>query len=223
MSQGANVRSVEALVQFKNGLVAFSEDARVILDGVQMEIRRTRNWLERDQLTYWRSQVKRWQQEVAMARTELHRRKLTQMNSDVVTDTEQKEALKLAQRRLAHAEEMVEKVKRWIPVLEHAIADYRAQAQPLGDHLSGGFENTLSLLDRMVKSLDAYLKLSAPAAPVLPPEMSSGNETATSSGFTSASNGPAEVEKPKESSGEEPAVEAPTAAGGGSPDHREPV
>src|SRR5581483_10779840 len=145
MSQGANVRSIEALSRYKNNLVAFAEDARVMVNGVDMEVRRTRNWLERDQLAHWKAQIKRRDQEVQQARTELHRRKLSQMNSDVITDTEQKEALRLAQRRLAEAEEMVEKTKRWIPVLDHAIAEYRSQSQPLGDHLAGGFENTLSL------------------------------------------------------------------------------
>lgn len=191
MSQGANVRSIDALTEFKNALVAFAEDARVILDGVEMEVRRTRNWVERDQLAYWRSQVKRREQEVAMARSELHRRRLSQSNSDAISDTEQKEALKLAQRRLAEAEEKVEKIKRWIPVLEHEIAEYHAHSQPLGDHLAGRFENTLALLDRMVNSLDAYLRLQAPEAPSLPPEAGTGSEAAGSaSAMKSAANGP---------------------------------
>jgi hypothetical protein len=187
MTQGANVRSVAALAEFKNGLIAFADDARVILDGVDMEVRRTRNWLERDQLVYWKSQVKKRQEEVAMARTELHRRKLSQQNSDVITDTEQRENLKAAQRKLQEAEEKVEICKKWIPVLDHAIAEYRAHVQPLGDHLAGGFENTLALIDRMVDALEAYLRLAAPSAPELPPlEGDTGVSGPGAAGLTSA-------------------------------------
>jgi len=76
MSQGANVRSVDAIKAFKIALINFAEDARNALSSTDMEIRQVRNWLQRDQLTYWQSQVKRWQEKVSMARTELHRRQL---------------------------------------------------------------------------------------------------------------------------------------------------
>ena len=54
---------------------------------------RTRDWLERDQLSYWQMQVKRRHEAMMMARTELFRRKISQQGSDAVSDTEQKEAL----------------------------------------------------------------------------------------------------------------------------------
>ena len=66
-----------------------------------MEIRQVRNWLLRDQLTYWQSQIKRGQERVSMARAELYRRKLSQSNSDAVSDTEQNEAVRDAQRQAA--------------------------------------------------------------------------------------------------------------------------
>jgi len=128
--------------------------------------------------------VKRRTQEVAMARTELHRRRLSQANSDAISDTEQKEALKLAQRRLAEAEEKVVRVKKWIPVLEQEISEYHAHSQPLGDRLTGSFENSLAALDRMVSALESYLALTAPSAPRFNPEGTS-------------SSGPAETESPR--------------------------
>jgi len=53
MSQAANVRSIQALKDFKVAMIAFAEDARSALTSVEMEVRRTRGWLERDQLSYW--------------------------------------------------------------------------------------------------------------------------------------------------------------------------
>jgi hypothetical protein len=158
----ANVRSTDAIKDFRLNLINFAEEARNALSSTEMEIRQVRNWLERDQLTYWRGQVKKCNEQVSIARTELHRRQLSQSNSDAVSDTDQKEALREAQRRLREAEEMVEKIKRWIPVLEHAVAEYHSQSQPLGDRLAGGFVATVNMLDRTIMTLESYLAMAPP-------------------------------------------------------------
>jgi hypothetical protein len=78
MSRSANVLSVQTLKDFKYTMINFSEEARNALSGVDMELRRMRDWLERDQLGYWQSQIKKRNEEVMQARSDLHRRKLSQ-------------------------------------------------------------------------------------------------------------------------------------------------
>src|SRR4051812_29057777 len=168
MSQ-ANVRSIEAIKDFKLALLTYAEDARVSLGAMEMEIRQVRNWLERDQYSYWQGQVKRAKEGIAEAKSELHRRQLSQMNSDAVSDSDQKEALRIAKRRLEEAEDKVERIKRWAPVLEHALAEYHSQSQPLSDKLSGGLVGSFNLLERMIVALEGYMAIEAPSAPVLPP------------------------------------------------------
>jgi hypothetical protein len=204
MSQ-ANVRSIDAIRDFKAALIGFAEDARIALDSMEMEIRQTRNWLERDQVAYWKAQVKRCHEQIAESRTELHRRRLSQTNSDAISDADQKEALRMAQRRLHDAEEKVERIKKWIPVLEHALSEYHSQAQPLGDRLSGSLVASLAMLERMITALDEYTAIKAPAAPVLPPTESGSTSTET------ARSGSAQVpaEPVEGRAGEEP-VTAPS-------------
>jgi hypothetical protein len=165
MAQSAKVLSIQALKDFRLSMIAFVEEARNALSGVDMELKRTRDWLERDQLSYWQMQVKRRHEAMMMARTELHRRKISQQGSDAISDTEQKEALREAQRRLHIAEEKVAIVKKLIPVFHQALADYIAHATPLADHLSGGIDRSLLSLEKMIQSLEHYLALEAPAAP----------------------------------------------------------
>ena len=81
-------------------MINFAEEARNSLSGVDMELRRMRDWLERDQLGYWQSQIKKRQEDLMQARADLHRRKLSQQGSDAVSDADQKEALREAQKRL---------------------------------------------------------------------------------------------------------------------------
>src|SRR5215831_16939503 len=190
MSRTANVLSVQTLKDFKNVMINFGEEARNALSGVDMELRRMRDWLERDQLGYWQAQVKRRNEELMQARSDLHRRKITQQGSDAVSDSEQKEALREAQRRLRVAEEKVALVKRLIPQLHHAIAEYHSHSQPLGDHLTGGFERSLNVLERMILSLEAYVATKAPSAPRMEPTASSsGAATTTGASATSDPGG----------------------------------
>ena len=64
MSRSANVLSIQTLKDFKIAMINFAEEARNALSGVEMELRRMRDWLERDQLGYWQAQVKRRNEEV---------------------------------------------------------------------------------------------------------------------------------------------------------------
>jgi hypothetical protein len=165
MGRTANVLSVHTLKDFKNTMINFAEEARNALGGVDMELRRMRDWLERDQLGYWQAQVKKRHEDLMQARSDLHRKKVSQQGSDAVSDADEKERLREAQRKLRIAEEKVVLVKKLIPTLTHAIAEYHSHSQPLGDHLSGGFEKALVALERMTIALEAYLATRAPTAP----------------------------------------------------------
>jgi hypothetical protein len=193
MSRTANVLSVQALKDFKNAMIKFAEEARNSLSGVDMELRRMRDWLERDQLGYWQAQIKRRQEELMQARADLHRRKISQQGSDAVSDADQKEALREAQRRLRVAEEKVALVKKLIPALHHAIAEYHSHSQPLGDHLAGGFDRSVAGLEKMTLALEAYLATAVPTAPRHEPAgTTSGAATAAGSSTPTSAAPPAE-------------------------------
>jgi hypothetical protein len=212
MAQSAKVLSVEALKDFRIALINFVEESRNALSGMDMELKRMRDWLERDQLSYWQTQVKRRHEAMMMARTELYRKRISQQGSDAKSDTEQKEALQEAQRRLKMAEEKVEVVKKLIPVFQHAMSEYVSHAMPLSDHLSGGMERSLGSLEKMVLSLESYLALQAPTAPRVEPaggssgaEMTSARVGGSSSESASATPQPEETTSTKVvPDGEEP-------------------
>lgn len=209
MSQSANVRSVDAIRDFRASLATFTEEARTALGGTEMEIRRVRDWLCRDQLTYWQAQIKRRNEQLSMARSELHRRRLSQQGSEAVSDSEQKEAVRLAQKRLEAAEARLALIKRWIPVLEHAITEYHSSSQPLGDSLSGSVVNSLSLLDRTVRAIEAYLATQVPTMEPFETETSSASAPASarSEGTTRTPEPAAPAETPQPEASAEPVPE----------------
>lgn len=216
MSKSANVRSVQALKDFRIAFCNFAEDARGAVGGVEMEIRKFRDWLERDQLNYWRMQVKKREEMLMEARAALHKKKLAAGKSDAVSDSEEKENLRNATRLLRVAEEKVEVVKKLIPQFHHAVDEYHSHSQPLSDHLSGGFERSLAKLSTMIESLESYLALQAPvtsssqAASFTPSSGTSRTTAGASAGSTSTKR---DDEPPTES---EPKSEADAVAVGAS-------
>jgi len=213
MSQDARVLSIQALRDFKGSMIKFVEEARSALSGVDMELRRMRDWLERDQLGYWQMQVKKRSEAVMNARSELAKRQIAAKGNSSISDTEQKEALRLAQRRLHVAEEKVQVVKRLIPILHHEIAEYKSCASPMNDHLSGGMERSLGTLEKMVRSLEDYLALQAPTtqrdAPAAGASRSAEGTSAAGPAAPSAPAGEAPAEAP---TAETPAGSAAEAA-----------
>jgi hypothetical protein len=211
MSRSANVQSVQTLKDFKVAMITFAEDARNALSGVEMDLRKMRDFLERDQLGYWQMQVKRRNEEVMQARADLHRRKISQQGSDAVSDSEQKEALREAMRRLRIAEEKVALIKRLVPQLHRAIAEYHSHAQPLGDHLTGGFERSLATLEKMVIALESYIAMKAPSAPRFDSAGTTSGGAATTGAAATTGSAPESADNGDQAAGAaEPAADGRT-------------
>ena len=164
MSEAAKVTSVDALKDFREGMASFLEDARNALVAVQMENRRASDWLHNHQRLYWNEELKRRRERHSMAVSDLHRVKLQAKPGSVVKDSDQKDAVRATLAKVREAEEKVEKVKKWGPPLQHAIDEYVGKARALDDILGGDVVHSIALLERMIESLEAYLRLTAPSS-----------------------------------------------------------
>jgi hypothetical protein len=158
MADAAKVGSIDAIREFREALGTFIEDSRNALTSVEMENRRLNEWVKNTQRLYWLNEVKRRREKMNEIRGELHRRKLSGGG-----ETEAKEAVRIAKKRLQESEIKVEIVKKAAPILQHAIDEYLGLARPLGDMLTGELENCMAMLNRMADALDDYIRISSPA------------------------------------------------------------
>jgi hypothetical protein len=163
MSEQAQVRSIEAIKDFRAVFATFGEDAAAALGAVEMEIRRTQQWLENEQFHYWQRQIRERHDDVAIAKSELARKRLRGSPDNPVDLTEEKKALRLAQRRLEEAEEKLEETRKWARLVEKASLEYQGFARQLENYLDTDLERGLALLGRMIESLEAYANLAAPS------------------------------------------------------------
>jgi hypothetical protein len=162
MSEAARVTNIDALKELYEGLVAFREDAKNGIVSMEMECRRASDWLNNHQRLYWAEEFKRRKEKLSMAQAELHKKKLQSKPGSSINDADQKEAVRLAMTRLREAEMKIEIVKRWASPLQHSIDEYHGKSRPLGDMLEGELQRALAMLERMIVSLEEYLKLSPP-------------------------------------------------------------
>jgi hypothetical protein len=158
MNQSANVRSIDAIKDFRVALSTFKEGAAQSLAAVAVEIQRTLDWLGHDQLKYWQNQVRVREDRVNEAKVDLNRCLIsTTATGDRPACSDQRLALAKAKARLAEAEEKIEKVRHWCQVIEQDISDYHGPAQQLASMLDHDLPKAMSLIERMINSLEEYV------------------------------------------------------------------
>ena len=158
MATSARVTSVQAIADFKVALLGFCQEAKEVLATIEMEIRRTMDWVERDQLPYWQREIRNRQEEVAQAKADLFRKQLTRISGQNPDYLEERKALRIANSRLEKAEDKVQICRSWANrQLTQAVDEYEGPARQLAGMVEGNPPPIVIYLDRIIGSLEAYL------------------------------------------------------------------
>src|SRR5262249_25758784 len=162
MSSQAEVRSIEALKDFRSALALYGEDTLAALGAAEAEVRRTVLWLQQDRPYYWQEQIKRRRERVASARADLFRLKLQKTPEHHPSLAEPKERLRHAEASLQDAEKRLTLVRKWQPALQQAVLEYHGGVQRLKDMAAADVPAAMALLARIVDALEAYLRVEVP-------------------------------------------------------------
>jgi hypothetical protein len=164
MDSQVQVGSLDVFRDFRAVYSKFGDSARNALVAAELEIRRMLDWLEKDQVAYWKAEIRRRDEKVNEAQTALHRKRITAAFGNVAADSEEILMLRRAQAKLAQAEEKLKEVKQWFITVEQAVQEYRGPVQQLGNILDSGVPKALASLDRMTDTIEGYLQVAAPTA-----------------------------------------------------------
>jgi DNA repair exonuclease SbcCD ATPase subunit len=162
MTRTARVTSIETVSDFRAHLVEFGTKARDTLSAIEMQIRRTIDWLGERQ-KYWHHEIKVRQEELTRAKIELEQRKNMGKDGRGPGTADHEKNLRKAQARLKEAEDKVQSCKRWLPLLEHAVREYHGPARGLSGALDADLVQALALLERKLTALESYLALAPPS------------------------------------------------------------
>jgi chromosome segregation ATPase len=164
MSQFANVTSITSLAELKASFATFTSEACEALSSLEMEIRRSLDWLQ-EQLKYWQATVRKCEDEVFQAKQELARRKMMRISDRPLDTTEQEKALRKARARLEHAEEKVKATRQWLRKLPEEIINFEGPARQLAGMLDADMPKIDALLERKITALEAYVQTESGPAP----------------------------------------------------------
>lgn len=176
MSSQADVRSIDSLKELRVALALYEEDATAALGQVEFEVKRTARWLIEDRPIYWQEQIKRRREQVAMAKSELFRRKLQERPDYAPPMSEQKENLRQAEASLQEAEKRLVMVRKWQPMFNQAVLEYHGSVQRIKDLTATDVPSAVNLLGRLIDALETYLQL---APPTLGSALEGGPSTAS--------------------------------------------
>lgn len=171
MGRSAKVTSIDVIEQFAAALKAFDEDAKAALDGVEMEIRRALNWIQREQKDYWTRRIRQGWEEVNIARKELERKMMFYPGDDRPSCHDERLALEAAKRRLRLAEEKVEACKRWSHRAEREVNEYIGAVQQLRRWMESDLPRAQADLARMGRALEDYVHLESSAEAAVPDDV----------------------------------------------------
>jgi hypothetical protein len=162
MKRGANVRSLDALRDAKAAVVEFKEVSRVAISEANADVMRTHWWLQHDQLTFWKAEIRRRTEKVNQAKSELYRAQLAAMDHQAQC-VEQKKLLARAEAALEEAGRKLKAVQRWIRIFDKEVMLFKGACQTLSRTVDADLPLGEARLDHMMDRLEAYLKLNAPA------------------------------------------------------------
>jgi hypothetical protein len=159
----AKVSSLDGLRDFRAAMVEFQELAKMSLGEVDADLQRTISWLKSDREHYWTSMIRKRGNEVTQAKNDLFRKQLQGREGERPSCVDEKKALEAAQRALLDAEQRLEATKRWQRLLDREMTMYKGQVQQLARALDTDVPMALIQMDRMLDSLDKYVRLVAPS------------------------------------------------------------
>jgi hypothetical protein len=168
MSQEAKISSIATLKHLRACLTRFSEAAAGTLDETGSDIQRTVHWLRESQYGYWKNQAQKRQEQFSQAKIALMRKEIfdRQIAGNPSSCVDERKALKRAERRLREAQHKLRQVKIWVRQIEKEMSDYKGAVQGLVNDVEVRIPNARARLDRMVDSLEAYVALAPPEAPI---------------------------------------------------------
>lgn len=153
MADHAQVNSLEALESLRAALILYQSKARRAIDLALEESTRLRQWLQADCRLHWEGQIRQGTRQLERARAEWMTARLSAL---VEHSARQEEAVRRAERTLAHAREKLLVAQRWARDFETAVGPHLRRLENVRDHYSTQLPKATAWLHQAQLTLEAY-------------------------------------------------------------------
>ncbi|MES2477408.1 MAG: hypothetical protein V4640_16595 [Verrucomicrobiota bacterium] len=173
MSGQAKISSIDALEAFRADLIRYIDKARVALEDMEGDVRRTQTWLDVDRKQHWERELRAWLKNLHQAEQELYSANLT---SPQASNAFQKMAVLKARRKVEEAEVKLRVLKKWRQTFETRATPLLRQLDPMFHLVGQQLPKGVHSLGESIKALQAYAEKSTPTAAPAPLPLETGGE-----------------------------------------------
>ncbi len=165
MNRAADVRSVESIRSFRADLVEYQGKLRQAIELLGVELSRGEGWF-RQQTAFWPSEARRSSDRLAEARAALGRCMLGKGKERASACDDERAAMNHAKRRLSFSEEQIRVTKGWCLEISQDADEFRNGLSRVIAIVEGDIPKALSLLDKIIESLERYTEQQRSSTPV---------------------------------------------------------
>ena len=173
MSDQVKISSIDALEAFRADLIQYIAKARVALEDMEGDVRRTQTWLDTDRAQHWGGQIKLWMKNLHQAEQELYSANLTNPQA---SNAFQRMAVLKAKRKLDEAEAKMRMLKKWRQTFENRATPLLRQLDPMFYLVGQQLPKGVFALGESIKALQAYAEKSLPTKPAAAAPTETGGE-----------------------------------------------
>jgi hypothetical protein len=144
-------------------VVEFIDAGRVSITEADSDLDRNIIWLEREQVPYWTRQIRKRQEMVTRAKSDLYRKQMQSgANDGRASVVDEKVALQRAVRRLDEAQSKLQVTRKWTRKLQQQRITFKAAMSGFSVTVDHDLPHAVGLLKKITENLESYLNLSPP-------------------------------------------------------------
>ncbi|MCH2135660.1 MAG: hypothetical protein MK101_03645 [Phycisphaerales bacterium] len=164
MARQADIREVKAVGELRGRVVESAETLARLVDDCNSTMRRFVDWVTRDRASHWKSELRKRDQKLQTARSDLERAKIARPDADPRSFTDQIRALRRTKAALEEAQAKSRACKRWGVELERQALLLRAGLRPVSAMADAELPAAVRWLGQLEQHLQGYVA----EAPVMP-------------------------------------------------------
>ena len=167
MGESARITSIDALREMKASIAEFCDRVTAAFAAVDSDLTRTTLWLNQDQPAYYKQAIRRTEDQLGQARSQLLRKQLTR-DPDPVSVVEEKQRIDRLKRRLDELRQRQENVRRWAPQWERKAMMFMSARRGLAEAVHFELPRAMERLELASRALEEYVRLQPPSAELAP-------------------------------------------------------
>ncbi len=154
----SNVRNIESLEAFHDGLVRLSADWETALQEVRIIVNRADEYFAQDRPRYWRQQGQLAERRLSEAKENLAQKRTSARIEDRPSATEAVQRVRACERRVRVCEAKVREAKSWSIAISQIGDQVLGPLADVAQHCEVGLPGAAIELRTLVEQLKAYAR-----------------------------------------------------------------